>query len=200
MQQRQAFQLGRLDLRFAVEQCGAAHRYDFFAEQVFGQCPWPHRITKVYRRVKGGVGEHEGFGPGGQIQGDRWMQRMKATQPRNQPTRRKRRNDGQFEHPTGPAMRHQRQGVVLDPFQAFSDLFGVKLSGFRERDALLDAIEQLNTQIVFKRRDLSTDRTLRQRKLFRRAGEALVTCRRLKSDQKFRARDFSSHRVDSKLE
>jgi hypothetical protein len=96
-------------------------------------------------------------------------------------------------------MSHQRQGVVFDPFEVFPDLPGVNLPGFGERYTLLDAVEELDTELGFKRRDLPTNRALRQGQFFRRTGEALVTRRRLESNQKLRTRYLSSHDVYSEI-
>ena len=123
----------------------------------------PAGIAKIDRRIELGLIEKKRPRASLEIHQDAGMFRQEAAEPRQQPLRCKRRDDGEIDGQSPSLMGHHGQGIALDRIELHGNLPAVHHPGFGKPDALARAPEKLHAQKILETADLPANGALRKR-------------------------------------
>src|SRR5215212_1498749 len=129
---------------------------------------------------------------GGDAQIDPRMRLGKMAEPVHQPFGGEVRRGGYREH-AGVLSLQEPLGAHGDAVKRVADNREIVTSGLGDDQALALAIKKFYCELCLQRLDLVAHRALRDAKLFRRAGKALMPRGRLKDSQSIQRREAWAH-------
>jgi hypothetical protein len=134
------------------------------------------------------------------IELDVGMAGREVAEPRDEPPRAERRQQGDGQHAAGTAVRHELEGGGFGLVEQDADGDRVDLSGLGQDQPLLDAAKQRPPHELLELSDLPAHGTLGDVQLTSGPSEAQMTRRSIEALERGERRQDASHRVDEFLE